>query len=373
MIPIKNNYNDIINRLKILKESLTKDDSERMLFSKVITIHTIEQIHALISNEPRDFETLGSYDVIATNYFNQIREEQVDIFNRYKDFNKEMFLSVLETRVRFDYYESRRLPLSDKPTKAIDEDLLLGFLDSKFPKGINLLKKYADSINIYLFPKINSYFNSDAVMPNAISNKYNILLKDRPTTIEDIASFMHEVGHVIDSLDLVERGESYANLTWPYHYFSEVISTYLGQGFLEFLIENNIYKEEAIVMMGKYLRKSYSLLEDAFILSLTDTDTYKKIINGIYSKGGVCAMCRENPEDYIRLSKNYSERISGTQEFTYTYGMLIANAMINNDISLNDFLSIRYKDSSYEDFSSIGFNKSTAEKSLIKTINRVFK
>lgn len=32
-------------------------------------------------------------------------------------------------------------------------------------------------------------------------------------------------------------------------------------------------------MMSKYFEESYSLLEDAFILSLTDINTYKEIIN----------------------------------------------------------------------------------------------
>lgn len=38
---------------------------------------------------------------------------------------------------------------------------------------------------------------------------------------------MHELGHIIDSFDLVERGEEY-DIILGHHYLSETISTYLG-------------------------------------------------------------------------------------------------------------------------------------------------
>lgn len=53
--------------------------------------------------------------------------------------------------------------------------------------------------------------------------------------------------------------------------------------------------------------------------------------------------------------------------------MLLSNCLINKVISLNAFLSLRCKDSSYGEVSGIGFNKEVASKSLIKMIDRFFK
>lgn len=375
MIQFRSEYSDILEQLKELKKNLTGEDNTRKIFSKVINIHTLGLIYALLTNQSRDFDNLGNYDSIARNYFeSQVRESQMTTFNNHKDEHKNIFLAALEAREGFNYYKNNYLSIAKKTVPIIDEYLLLNFLEERFPEGIRLLEKNRHSISVYLFPEISNHFSTNAsVVPNTISNKYSILLKDKPATIEGASILMHELGHVIDSLDLIERGEEYASYTWTYHYLSETISTYLEQSFLEFLIKNDIYREETTVIMSKYFKESFNLLENSFILSLTDANTYKRIIDGTYSKGEVCMMCEESPKDYITVTKNYGDRISGIKEFTYTYGMLLANCMINKDIDINDFLKIRYKDSSYEVLAYIGFNKEVASKSLVKTIDRVFK
>ena len=65
-----------------------------------------------------------------------------------------------------------------------------------------------------------------------------------------------------------------------------------------------------------------------------------------------------------------SSMMSGIDENRYSYGILISNMIINGEISLNDFMSIRGKKFNKENLEGIGFDADKAKKSLVKTMTR---
>ena len=188
-----------------------------------------------------------------------------------------------------------------------------------------------------------------------------------------MASLIHEMGHVHDYLDVTSTFSNNGIVDYSVNsIFVETLSCYYNQLFLEYLLKNGIREEEVIFSFKEFFTSLFSYLESGLLLTLLSENEYRKVCDGNVMKEVVVKSLLEKKiiEEGEYSFSSLSSMMSGIDENRYSYGILISNMIINGEISLDDFMSIRGKDFNKESLESIGFSASKATKSLVRTMNR---
>ena len=334
-------YSDIKRQLIELEEGLKHSPDKDDFYSKYMTFGALNYVYGLRRR---------------SNIFlsNEIEEFGIKCYDESCLKAKENFLSN-------KLYHREILGKSfDEASEAMVEIALSRYFRRKhFPRY------RFDSITTMGVPAF-TIFNTDEKFGN-------VFLYKKPRSVVTLASLIHEMGHVHDYLDVTSTFSNNGIVDYSVNsIFVETLSCYYNQLFLEYLLKNGIREEEVIFSFKEFFTSLFSYLESGLLLTLLSENEYRKVCDGNVMKEVVVKSLLEKKiiEEGEYSFSSLSSMMSGIDENRYSYGILISNMIINGEISLDDFMSIRGKDFNKESLESIGFSASKATKSLVRTMNR---
>ncbi len=372
MISLNSDYRNIESQIKDLEFLSTNIDDEVFdFFIKNALLDTFYYLYTALTGIKLKREPNAYAEQMDYLYLELIDQYKISFLNN-KKYHRKVFLNALRNNGRmknlfqqFNISDEESLPENDSNLDA--EKVIFSFLEEKFSSAIPVLENLIKNRRIFLFSDIDYYYETfGATSYNFVQNIGNVFIQRELQDINILTTFAHELGHVYDFVECGQRFSTKGQFNLSQGTFSEVISTYFEQAFLEFLISNNIRKEEALYNLAAYLNEAYLDLQKSLFLTSISDDNYQKLIYEIL-KSSEIKLEREFSYDIPPL-----ESLSGRLEIDYAYGLLLTNMMSNGNLSLEDFLRIRASTFSPEQLENIGFNPNRASKSLTKTLKKYF-
>lgn len=243
----------------------------------------------------------------------------------------------------FDFTSSTASSYSEEMMYEIITD----YLKKYHNENKDLIKKLVAKNSIYLLDIFDDEYGG-YTLTNEFSKKHKIVIDPSLNGIEKMQSLVHEIGHVVDNNDAIEK-----NIISKYNIqsnYNEVISSFYEKEFLEFLIEENIDSDLAKKNLAIYYIQVYDLFQKLYVASKLSDDFIKTDSYMNMSKKQIIENTLYDP-----LTKNCNFE-SGRELDIYTnasygYGKLLGAYFshlksCNKDkynIAFNKFLDIRHQ------------------------------
>ena len=317
-----NKYRDSFN--KRLEEN-DRNSKFNFLINKDFHLRTFKSFYSELSEIVDDFCDSKYYDLLT--------RKRKDRFNKYKDQDLDILLNFFN---------------------EIDPSVKEIYLDMLKKGRIYKLGTECDGVGF-------TYFNAIHSLPN-------VFLKPKAPTVDYLSTHTHEIGHVVDDLDLVSTFSkiSYKDYIFKSQY-SEVLSTLYQQKFHEFLFNNNISREDCIYDLVNFYYSYLEEIENLILIASLPNDCYDDVMQKKYTRE--------------QLSRYASGDISFPDEsipdlfdaLEYSYGILVANDIMDDKTKLDKFLTIRKGFFDSKKLESIGFVPEEAGKKLIKNLTSYIK
>ena len=230
--------------------------------------------------------------------------------------------------------------VSEKEDVTEDEDfvgLLREFMSSL---GLDdLLSEFLDKRRIINYTKL--YDDTKAfILHNNIDDEAFICVRDFNNSISSINTLVHELGHAYDARN------SFQSLKTKNDYFyisllSEIIPYTFERLFVNYLLQNNIYNDEAKKVLQEINYNTYKYSFLSYVFSLSDPsfliEHISTTIRGL--------KIREDVLEQIKNDFSLKELLNNSQSFNlrgdckYAYGYIVSLYLMEliNDNSMPDF------------------------------------
>lgn len=364
----------IIELAEGLKHSPDKDDFYRkyMIFIALNYVYSLKRrSNVFLSGENEEFG-INCYDescLKAKSDFLKNKLYHRDVLAASFDGGSDMMVRIALSK----YFRSLGRKHFPRIKDGERREILETFFKESFPEGRDILEELLEEGHLYRFDSIAAMGVPAFTIFNTDENIGNVFLYNKPRSVATLASLIHEMGHVHDYLEATSTFSKNEMLDYSVNsIFVETLSCYYNQLFLEYLLKNGIREEEALFSFKEFFTSLFSYLESGLLLTLISSDEYRKVCDDTVMKEAVVKSLLDKKviEEGEFSFSSLSSIMSGIDENRYSYGILISNMIINGEISLDDFMSIRGKDFNKESLEGIGFDASKARKSLVKTMNR---
>lgn len=371
-------YSDLKRQIIELAESLKHTPDKDDFYRKYMTFGALNYVYSLrkrsnvfLSEEIEEFG-IKCYDegcLKAKDDFLSNKLYHREVLGKSFDENSEVMVEIALSK----YFRSLRRKHFSRIKDGERCEILESFFKDSFPEGRDILEKLLEDGHLYRFDSIAAMGVPAFTIFNTEEKLANVFLYNKPRSVATLASLIHEMGHVHDYLDVTSTFSNTEIIDYSVNsIFVETLSCYYNQLFLEYLLKNGIREEETIFSFKEFFTSLFSYLESGLLLTLLSENEYRKVCDGNVLKEVVVKSLLDKKviEEGEYSFSSLSSMMSGIDENRYSYGILISNMIINGEISLNDFMSIRGKKFNKENLEGIGFDADKAKKSLIKTMTR---
>lgn len=254
------------------------------------------------------------------------------------------------------------------------EEILEAYFNSEGMELKDLFVECQRNGSIYKMP--DSFFNMimsiGATIYNPLGNEKLVFLTETENKIGELSTIVHEFGHVLDlSTYSSTHSNSMTSLYFQTSPYIEVNSTYQEYKFYEYLLKNNIYKDDTKAFLADNV---VSYLENLSVLApvgFIDSKLLRK------HKG---VLSREEITDSVRQETGVSLDMSLCDNFIdiksaleYSYGMMIAFSMLDDKTLYDKFQMIRAPYFDKGKLDSIGLDDDKISKVMVKKMTNYFK
>lgn len=254
------------------------------------------------------------------------------------------------------------------------EEILEAYFDSEGMELKDLFVECQRNGSIYKMPDsfLSMIMSIGATIYNPLGNEKLVFLTETENKIGELSTIVHEFGHVLDlSTYSSTHSNSMTSLYFQTSPYIEVNSTYQEYKFYEYLLKNNIYKDDTKAFLADSV---VSYLENLSVLApvgFIDSKLLRK------HKG---VLSRKEITDSVRQETGVSLDISLCDNFIdiksaleYSYGMMIAFSMLDDKTLYDKFQMIRdpYFDKGKLD--SIGLDDDKISKVMVRKMTNYFK
>lgn len=245
-----------------------------------------------------------------------------------------------------------------------DEDILEHFLKTEALPLLPIYKNVTNNHTLFYDPCVDAFYHG-AFIFNGIEEVYNIFLHEKCSNISNLSYYVHELGHGFDYKDYCSR-MPFKQLV---HFdtegvYGEVLSTYYEQKFLEFCLQNDYKKEQALLSFIDYYDLNLIHLNNlGFILSLPDDYLFYDGVD-----------VNKLSDDLLLTdsSELVSQHIDIPSAFFYSYGFLLSNYMLEHPEVIPQFLQTRTQPFNQEKLDSMGITPSGMRDATVKRAEKVF-
>ena len=160
-------------------------------------------------------------------------------------------------------------------------EIFYSFLNSEFPEqkilfdemlaNNRIFKSSVSSFDCYSF---SNFFDGTSYMATS----------ENLDTVSKLSRFAYEFGHVVDFSFLQKISKNQSSFTYSQEYNGELLSCYYQVRFLDYLIKNDIYKEDAKLELSTVMESQLSYLENALLMSFATSSELLELKNENFSK-----------------------------------------------------------------------------------------
>lgn len=378
-------YSDIERQMRVLKGRLENTTDKDEYYQCASVFGTLNYLYYLKNG--REFITSDDASIIARKsslYYQAILDLEKESFLRNKEYHRKVFFDsffgpsdVFSRFVRTSHFKRMRDSNFQQLREEEGNDLLLSFFKDCFKEGKVILEELKEEGHLYGFADdYDEITSSSGFMTfNRFEGLGNVFLRRELDSVSALATLVHEIGHVYDFLDSSKTFTMEEKSRYALGPYVEVLSIYYQQLFLEYLIKNNIRKEEVRMAYFDLFSGFFSNLDTALLLSLVTDQEYSLIVDGDYTKNDVLDMLNHSSlVQEFEFDEGYPVSVmSGTKEIGYSYGFLLSNMLVDRVISKNSFLRMRSELFKGDDLEEIGFSSELSRKCLVKRMNNFIK
>ena len=383
MIKLNNDYKNIYNKIKNLEEHFL--DCKKPLDSEayVKIYETLLMIYMGLDKEYSPNPKLYKNKFVhfsSVDKDNYIQKKSMEELINNKDRHSKLILDFIDdiNEIVNEYLTLYNDELDSKGLSYISpkeqEEILEAYFNSEGMELKDLFVECQRNGSIYKMP--DSFFNMimliGATIYNPLGNEKLVFLAETENKIGELSTIVHEFGHVLDlSTYSSTHSNSMTSLYFQTSPYIEVNSTYQEYKFYEYLLKNNIYKDDTKAFLADNV---VSYLENLSVLApvgFIDSKLLRK------HKG---VLSREEITDSVRQETGVSLDMSLCDNFIdiksaleYSYGMMIAFSMLDDKTLYDKFQMIRdpYFDKGKLD--SIGLDDDKISKVMVKKMTNYFK
>lgn len=270
----------------------------------------------------------------ANKYLDLIDNAVVDNFIKFKKFHyafsKEVNKMLNEKLCEVDDFDYQDTNLTIVEQYGIIIDF---FKSINSPEGINIFNQLINEKRIFSTNSYNSIDDGSIILNPFSKNETIYINKSEIDDIDTMVSIVHELGHAIDSFNLLRKYTNkelllYETVGSPY---IEVSSKLYEKRFIEYLIENNIYPGNAKYSLDEYYHSILDSSENQLFLSSLD-DKYLK--NKRYKKLPLALLTHNISKNSNIASDKIDTPIKDLcigMENSYTYGSSIATYLSHTE------------------------------------------
>lgn len=383
MIKLNDNYRSIYTRIEELESHFL--DCKKPLDSEayVKMYETLLMIYMGLDKEYSPNPKLYKNKFVhfsSVDKDNSIQKKSMEELINNKDRHSKLILDFIDdiNEIVNEYLTLYNDELDSKGLSYISpkeqEEILEAYFNSEGMELKDLFVECQRNGSIYKMP--DSFFNMimsiGATIYNPLGNEKLVFLTETENKIGELSTIVHEFGHVLDlSTYSSTHSNSMTSLYFQTSPYIEVNSTYQEYKFYEYLLKNNIYKDDTKAFLADNV---VSYLENLSVLApvgFIDSKLLRK------HKG---VLSREEITDSVRQETGVSLDMSLCDNFIdiksaleYSYGMMIAFSMLDDKTLYDKFQMIRgpYFDKGKLD--SIGLDDDKISKVMVKKMTNYFK
>lgn len=311
---------------------------------------------------------------------NSIQRKVMEELIKNKDSHSKLILNFIDdiNEIINEYLVLHNDKLDSKGLSYISpkeqEEILESYFESEARELKNLFFDYQKRGTLYKMPNsfLNMIMSIGATIYDPLGDEKLVFLAETENKIGELSTIVHEFGHV---LDLSTYGNNHSNSMTSLYFqtspYIEVNSTYQEYKFYEYLLKNNIYKDDTKSFL---LDSAVSYLQNLSFLAPIGFINSKLLRKhkGVLSKEEIAdSVMRETGVTLdMSLCDNFIDMRSALE---YSYGMMIAFSMLDDQSLYDKVQMIRgpYFDKGKLD--SIGLDNDRMSKVMIKKMENYFK
>lgn len=380
MIKLNTDYSDILKQLENLEKCIYNCPNRNTAVAYLQTYKVLSYFYCIsagkydLKNRMKKNKLISS---IAVEKSNEMSNKYMANFLENKNFHKDMFSSfyfeageLLDEFYASDYYDKLLATYSSPFDAKSNEDLdiLLEFFKEIDP---SVKEIFIDLLNKGRIYELDNFFNgSGLTVFNSIDNICNVFIRKNVPIVKYLATYTHEMGHVIDYFDCGKRFSKNDQKTYiQTSVYIEALSTLYQQKFYEFLFENGVKKEEVLLNVVNYFDNYLDSMGDAILFSLIPDGYHNAAVSKKYTRDQLASIVDKT--DILEDNEGFIPDFHNSME--YSYGILVANSIIHNEKKFNEFLNIRNGMFSSVKLESVGINPEYAGKQLVKNMEYFLK
>lgn len=383
MIKLNDNYRSIYTRIEELESHFL--DCKKPLDSEayVKMYETLLMIYMGLDKEyspnPRLYKNKFVH-FSSVDKDNSIQKKSMEELINNKDRHSKLILDFIDdiNEIVNEYLILYNDELDSKGLSYISpkeqEEILEAYFNSEGMELKDLFVECQRNGSIYKMPDsfLNMIMSIGATIYNPLGNEKLVFLAETENKIGEISTIVHEFGHVLDlSTYSSTHSNSMTSLYFQTSPYIEVNSTYQEYKFYEYLLKNNIYKDDTKAFLADSV---VSYLENLSVLApvgFIDSKLLRKH-KGVLSRKEITDSVRQ--ETGVSLDMSLCDNfIDIKSALEYSYGMMIAFSMLDDKTLYDKFQMIRdpYFDKGKLD--SIGLDDDKISKVMVKKMTNYFK
>lgn len=383
MIKLNDNYRSIYTRIEELESHFL--DCKKPLDSEayVKMYETLLMIYMGLDKEyspnPRLYKNKFVH-FSSVDKDNSIQKKSMEELINNKDRHSKLILDFIDdiNEIINEYLILYNDELDSKGLSYISpkeqEEILEAYFNSEGMELKDLFVECQRNGSIYKMPDsfLNMIMSIGATIYNPLGNEKLVFLAETENKIGEISTIVHEFGHVLDlSTYSSTHSNSMTSLYFQTSPYIEVNSTYQEYKFYEYLLKNNIYKDDTKAFLADSV---VSYLENLSVLApvgFIDSKLLRKH-KGVLSRKEITDSVRQ--ETGVSLDMSLCDNfIDIKSALEYSYGIMIAFSMLDDKTLYDKFQMIRdpYFDKGKLD--SIGLDDDKISKVMVKKMTNYFK
>lgn len=383
MIKLNDNYRSIYTRIEELESHFL--DCKKPLDSEayVKMYETLLMIYMGLDKEyspnPRLYKNKFVH-FSSVDKDNSIQKKSMEELINNKDRHSKLILNFIDdiNEIVNEYLTLYNDELDSKGLSYISpkeqKEILEAYFDSEGMELKDLFVECQRNGSIYKMPDsfLSMIMSIGATIYNPLGNEKLVFLAETENKIGEISTIVHEFGHVLDlSTYSSTHSNSMTSLYFQTSPYIEVNSTYQEYKFYEYLLKNNIYKDDTKAFLADSV---VSYLENLSVLApvgFIDSKLLRKH-KGVLSRKEITDSVRQ--ETGVSLDMSLCDNfIDIKSALEYSYGMMIAFSMLDDKTLYDKFQMIRNPYFDKGKLDSIGLDDDKISKVMVKKMTNYFK
>ena len=281
------------------------------------------------------------------------------------------FADVVEDFGDSDYYNSIFWKSSPIISDFEIQDILSSFFRDCCPEMQELFDSFLEQKKFYMLPQSELFSGRDGcTLYNPVENESNVFFSSRIHSLRLLSLIVHELSHVEDFSDYFQKASSIDVCLYQMRSpFCEVPAFYNQFHLYEYLLKNDIYKDAVMVELMSEFKGLINFMDDLLLFSVFSSNELRKRSNFISREKILADVLEQGEEnDFFEFDESglVNENISLDDSIQYSYGPLLAIAMMDDEALYRKFSMIRGDYFDKDKLSSIGLSQEDVSQKVMK-------